>query len=168
MAIVTAAAVRAKYSREALVDLPDRSGQVRCRIPDFATQVFEGLLPQPLVLRVVRDLRGQANDEPSTRELTPAEVLERTQDSREFTNRWICLVCLEPRVVMTREEVTDDTVCVEDLPHTLKNAIIEATLQLAGGTAAAEEFRRDELDGAADRPVVPAVAGDAAVVRAGD
>jgi hypothetical protein len=161
MAILTALQLREKYTKTVLVDLPDGSGSIKCRIPDFVTQVWEGLLPMPLLQRASQDIKMAEHVEVAAQDKTAA--------SRELANRWICLVCVEPQVVLTREECASGNICVEDLPKALKEAILGATLRVehAGGTAAAAEFRPQPASGppgpdAAPVAGEPAVAGTAA------
>jgi hypothetical protein len=177
MAVLSALQLREKYAKTVMVDLPDGSGQIKCRVPDFSTLVLEGLLPRPLMAQVAADLKRVT---PSAAEADPASLTESerqavaaiaaekaSEASRQLTNRWVCLVCLEPPVVLTREEVTSGNVCVEDLPFALKQLIVTKTMKIADRPEAVATFPGDR-GSEVDRPDVPAVAGQPAEPGAGN
>lgn len=123
------------------VTVSGTDGVIVCRRPDLLSQVVRGLLPQPLVDAVMARAVSGTFD---------AANVSALAESGEFIDRWVCLAAIEPRVVMTEAEASDNAVWIDDLDLNLKLAIFHATVaKPAPVDAAVAEFRGRESERAA-------------------
>jgi hypothetical protein len=162
MGVLSAAEFKKTAAPEIEVPVPGGMGHVLVRKPDLQSLLFKKLLPLPLMMRVLQDIPTLQRAGDNLESFMAAA----DSSAAEFIDKWICLVAVTPRIVATRAEVTDDSVCVDDLPLELKTAIIVATFEIGDLTRrveAAAEFRRRD-DGVLPGPDRAPVAGDAAVV----
>lgn len=98
---------------------------VHCRLPGLATLVLHGWLPMPLLAAVVEAYAEDVANEPHW--VIDAEAEDPDRQSEAFLNRWVTAVMVAPAAVLTREEIRDDVVCVEELSDEIKLAIFRAT-----------------------------------------
>lgn len=141
MAILTAAQLKDRESPPVTVELGD-GAEVLCRRPDLPTLLYEGLLPTPLMAKVIQTI---ANWSDIGADAVTADMLANDVAMRDFVNRWVCAALVQPRAVMDPLEPAADAVCVNDLTLATRAAIFGKTFRFPtpaqkAVTAGAERF----------------------------
>lgn len=141
MAILTAGQLKDRERPEFLIDLGNGQ-EVLVRAPDLQLLVLKNLLPTPLLAEVVK-MVGQWAGAGIT-DLTE-EVIAKSDKLVAFVDTYVCACMLDPKVVLTAEELVDGALTVADLTlNTKKRIVMEVTAKVAAAqrevAAAATEF----------------------------
>ncbi len=151
----TAASLRA---RPIIVTVPGEDGsepvRISCRRPDPLVLFASALLPLEIYAKVAEKVTGPIAG-------FSLAALKDQGTYGEFIDRWVCAAAVQPHVVLTQEEASDEAIWVEDLAPEVRVAIfLKTNDRLANKrvTDAVAEFRRGQ-------PVDPDPGSDGPAVR---
>lgn len=162
-----ASALREAYSSTFTVTLPNGL-TVECRRrPDLADALFRGVLPMPLLTKVLQELAPSITAGNGDEKKTAEAFIEGGggMSTAELVDIWTCMAARSPRVVLHDADVTDDSIWVRDLPLSARLEIFAQTFEWgeAARQAAAATFRAEPAGaaGGTDSPPVQSAAVDA-------
>lgn len=114
--------------------------RVACRRPDPLVLFASELLPLDIYAKVAEKVAGSITAF-GTAALTDPGLYG------DFIDRWVCAAAVTPRMVLTKDDASEEAIWVEDVPPGLRLAIFMKTNDRLVGkrvTDAVSEFRRHQ------------------------